>query len=484
MSPARVIGQYEVQGLLGEGGSGQVYGARDTVLGRDVAIKSLRPELLNDASFVERFRAEATNLARLNHPNITTLYTLLADGKQLYMVMELVRGRTLETLLRERQGPLSPSEAIAIISQAADGLSYAHGVGIIHRDIKPANLIITDSGQLKIMDFSIARMQGSERMTRDGSIIGTLAYMSPEQLRAEDVDARTDLYSLAIVLYEMLSGSVPFTAASDYELMRAQIHNAPKRLKHQVAGLDPRIDKALMRALSKKPNDRYASVAAFKEALGVSKTQTEAEEVTREIARLGTTVIQVPPGTTVIQPAERTKPGLSPAFRGFAVVTAVIVVLGACAMAVRAMIDFGPATFGSREALKASVPSLSKRTEIAPPPSSVAVTMPTVVPSAPLIPMSTSSSPSASQPTFSKPESIEEPRVAIAPPESSSAERPTSKPPVASAPDESNEDTAPTHHKRQEHSPPRNRDVSSARVLENRNPGNTGSSHTIPTVGY
>jgi eukaryotic-like serine/threonine-protein kinase len=330
-----MIGQYEVLELLGEGGIGQVHVARDTVLGREVAIKSLRPELLNDTSFVERFRAEATNLARLNHPNITTLYTLLAEGKQLYMVMELVHGRTLETILRERHGPFAQREAIAIISQASEGLSYAHGMGVIHRDIKPANMIITGSGLLKIMDFGIARVQGSQRLTRDGTIVGTLAYMAPEQLRAEEVDARADLYSLAIVFYEMLSGTVPFTAASDYDLMRAQIHTSPERLAHRVTGLDPQIEKALLRALSKKPEERFPTVAAFRDALGASIARSEVEQLTQNATRIGALLPLIDP--PVVR-AARTRAPASPIFRGFAIGTGVMMAAGAVILLVRASV--------------------------------------------------------------------------------------------------------------------------------------------------
>jgi len=211
------IGSYEITGLLGEGGIGQVYAAFDTVLEREVAIKSLRPELLHDNSFVERFRAEATSLARLNHPNITTLYSLLPEAGNLYMVMERVRGDTLDNLLARRNAALSVTESLAIIAQAADGLDYAHSMGVIHRDIKPANLMITEGGVLKIMDFGIARVRGSQRLTRDGSIVGTLAYVSPEQLRGREGNERSDLYGLAIVLYELLSGSVPFDPQSLFE---------------------------------------------------------------------------------------------------------------------------------------------------------------------------------------------------------------------------------------------------------------------------
>jgi serine/threonine protein kinase len=160
----KTIGQYEIGELLGEGGIGQVHSAFDTVLQREVAMKSLRPEVLSDANFVERFRAEATSLARLNHPNITTIYSLIPDGKNLYMVMERVRGHTLDDILKERNAPIAVRESLAITAQAADGLAYAHSMGVIHRDIKPSNLMIAENGVLKIMDFGIARVRGTQRL--------------------------------------------------------------------------------------------------------------------------------------------------------------------------------------------------------------------------------------------------------------------------------------------------------------------------------
>jgi serine/threonine-protein kinase len=286
MSQIRRIGQFEIQELLGEGGIGQVYAARDTVLDRMVAIKSLRAELLSDKSFVARFRGEAKNLALLSHPNITTLYTLLEEGGSLYMVMEMVRGQTLEAILEQRGAPFTTQEALAIVAQAADGLSYAHEMGIVHRDIKPANLILTNTGLLKIMDFGIARAQGTQRMTRDGSIVGTLAYMSPEQCRGQEVDGRTDQYSLGIVLYEMLTGKVPFDATTDYELMQAHINSPPEWPSRRVPGIAPHAEKALMKALSKKPHDRFPTLTVFKEALGAPASRTEALSIVHKVTRL------------------------------------------------------------------------------------------------------------------------------------------------------------------------------------------------------
>jgi serine/threonine-protein kinase len=296
----KTIGQYEIRELLGEGGIGQVHAAYDTVLQRDVAMKSLRPELLSDANFIDRFRAEATSLARLNHPNITTLYSLIPDGANLYMIMELVRGHTLDEILNQRKAPLSVPESLAIISQAADGLSYAHSMGVIHRDIKPSNLMLADNGMLKIMDFGIARVRGSERLTRSGSIVGTLAYMAPEQLRGEEGDESGDLYSLAIVLYEMLSGAPPFSANSEYDLMQAQINQKPERLISRVPGIDARVEGAILKALSKKREQRFPSTRAFSDALGATALRVDAPKMLHNETRL----IETPASPIMVAPPQ------------------------------------------------------------------------------------------------------------------------------------------------------------------------------------
>ena len=279
MSKTQRIGQFELQDILGSGGIGHVHAAIDSVLGREVAIKSLRPELLSDTAFLDRFRAEAINLARLNHPNIATLYSLMEEGGNLFMVMELVRGKSLETIVEERKGPIGIQQSTAIIAQAADGLAYAHEMGIVHRDIKPANLMVTEGGRIKVMDFGIARMKGSQRLTRDGSIVGTLAYISPEQLKGKEGDQRSDLYSLAIVFYELLTGKVPFTAETDYDLIQAHVTKAPPRLVSLVPDVPPAIEAAIMKALSKKPEARFASVAEFAHALGAPEIRLNAASI-------------------------------------------------------------------------------------------------------------------------------------------------------------------------------------------------------------
>lgn len=277
---ARRVGPYELEWLLGEGGIGQVYAARDTVLGRQVAIKTLRPELANDRQLMERFLIEAKSLGRLAHPNITTIYTLYTEGEAVFMVMELVRGQTLEALLT-RVHRFDLVDALAVVAQAAAGLGYAHQSGIIHRDIKPSNLMITDAGVLKIMDFGIARMQGAQGLTRMGDFQGTLSFASPEQIRGDPVDEHTDQYSLAVVLYKMLMGVAPFVAENDYALMTAHLQSAPPALLGLVPGLTGEAEASLMRALAKQPGDRFAFVEDFAEAVGAAEIDGDAVEILR-----------------------------------------------------------------------------------------------------------------------------------------------------------------------------------------------------------
>ena len=304
---SRMVGHYEIKDLLGEGGIGQVHAAQDTMLDREVAIKSLRPELTNDKSFVDRFRVEANNLAKLTHPNITTLYSLLPEGGNLYMVMELVRGRTLEAILKERGAPFTAHEALAIIGQAAEGLGYAHSMGVVHRDIKPANLMITNAGLLKIMDFGIARVQGAQRMTRAGTAFGTPEYMSPEQVKGQDVNGRSDLYSLAIVLYEMLTGQVPFSATTDYDLGQMHINTTPERPSRRISTIEPGIEKALMRALAKRADERFDSMAAFKAALGATASTSDAASVVQTATRfVGALPDALSPGLATVSSAVST----------------------------------------------------------------------------------------------------------------------------------------------------------------------------------
>src|SRR3954452_7687963 len=204
-----VAPRYRISGLIGTGGMGVVYRAQDTLLGRPVALKFLHPMLTPNPQAKARFLAEARAVSALDHPNICTLYEVgeTAEG-QLFLAMAYYEGETLKQRLE--RGPLPPAEALDVALQAARGLAKAHHHGIVHRDIKPANLMLTADGIVKILDFGIARLAGAAAVTRTRLPLGTPAYMSPEQMRGQEVDARTDLWSLGVVLSEMLAGRRPF----------------------------------------------------------------------------------------------------------------------------------------------------------------------------------------------------------------------------------------------------------------------------------
>jgi serine/threonine-protein kinase len=261
-----VVGNYKIIDKIGEGGMGAVFKGVDLMLEREVAIKMLRPELAQQPSVVERFRTEAVTLAKLNHPNVATLHSFFRQGDDFFMVMEFVRGETLDSLIRQ-SGAMPCERAVELFSMALEGIDHAHKMGIVHRDIKPANMMLTDTGSIKVMDFGIARVLGTDRLTRAGHLIGTAEYMSPEQVRGEETDARSDIYSLGILLYEMLTGRVPFNSTSEYELMRSQIEDAPTPPRTFAPHVPLGIEQAIMRSLAKKREARYQSASEFRASL-------------------------------------------------------------------------------------------------------------------------------------------------------------------------------------------------------------------------
>jgi serine/threonine-protein kinase len=262
----QTVGNYRLVEKLGAGGMGTVYLGVDVMLERKVAIKMLLPEIASQQDIVERFRAEAVTLARLNHPSIATLFNFFREGNQYYMVMEYVPGRTLETVIRDL-GALPVDRAVTVMSKALDGIEHAHELGVLHRDLKPSNIMLMDSGGVKVMDFGIARILGAARVTGTGRIVGTLEYIAPERVRGQEGDVRSDLYAMGIVMYKMLTGRLPFTSDSDYDLMRAHLEAPPPPMEALGAQVPPAIDAAVMRALEKDPDKRFPNAAEFRAAL-------------------------------------------------------------------------------------------------------------------------------------------------------------------------------------------------------------------------
>jgi serine/threonine-protein kinase len=301
-----VVGSYKVLEKIGEGGMGAVYKGVDLMLEREVAIKALRPELARQPDVVERFRAEAVTLAKLNHPNIATLYSFLRQGDDYFMIMEFVRGETLDSVL-QRSGSMPVDRAISLLCQALEGIDHAHKMGIIHRDIKPANMMLTQTGSIKVMDFGIARVLGTARLTRQGSVIGTVEYMSPEQVRGEETDARSDIYSLGILLYEMLAGRVPFSHPSEYALMKRQIEEPPAPPRDFQPDIPAAVEAAVLRALAKNPGDRFQTAAAMRTdllAATASRTSTEASTSSEAATRMVAQPPETPAPTRVAGPVD------------------------------------------------------------------------------------------------------------------------------------------------------------------------------------
>ena len=253
------IREYKIKNKIGEGGMGEVYLAEDENLGRQVAIKMLAPELMRNAELVERFKQEARLQASLIHPNIVALHTFFMHENMLYMVMEYAQGITLKEVIKQK-GKLDESTAKHLMLQILEGVGFAHQKGIVHRDLKPSNIMIDSNLDVKIMDFGIAKVLGDRGMTKTGTKMGTLYYMSPEQVKAEkDIDQRTDIYSLGIIYYEMLTGKVPFNTdtESDFEVMREIVDgNTATRIRN-LNTLSLNVKNIISKMTTNQKNSRY-----------------------------------------------------------------------------------------------------------------------------------------------------------------------------------------------------------------------------------
>jgi len=270
------VGDYEILELLGSGGMGHVYRARNIISDRIEAMKVLLPDLSAERDLAVRFISEIRTLAGFDHPNIALLHTAFQADNQLIMIMEYVEGYTLEQ--RAKQSALSVEDTANYISQALSALSYAHARNVVHRDIKPANLMVTTHGIVKLMDFGIAKSNVDINLTRPGTTIGSFYYMSPEQVRGSNVDARSDLYSIGIVMYELLAGRRPFESDSTYGVLNQQLNDAPQPPIEINPSLSPQLNAIILTALAKDPAERFQNADAFRNALKAFHTDAPAAE--------------------------------------------------------------------------------------------------------------------------------------------------------------------------------------------------------------
>lgn len=261
-----LAGRYRLNRPIASGGMAQVFEATDEVLARRVAVKILHSHLSTDEAFVRRFRAEAVSAARLTHPSIVSVYDTVEDNGINAIVMELVSGTTLRADI-DAHGPLQLSAVLAIGSQVADALGAAHANGLVHRDVKPANILLSSDGRVLVADFGIAKAAQSSDNTDNGAMVGTAKYLAPEQVNGRDVDGRTDVYALGIVLYEALTGVPPFVGDSDTATALMRLHNDPVRPRQLRPDIPVSVEAVIGKALARRPDDRFANAAAMRSAL-------------------------------------------------------------------------------------------------------------------------------------------------------------------------------------------------------------------------
>src|SRR5436305_7898303 len=237
--------RYEIEREVAQGGMAEVYLARDQLLNRPVALKALFPEFAREPSFVERFRREAQAAANLNHPNIVSIYDWGQESGTYFIVMEYVEGRSLRELIHS-EGPLEPGQAADIAAEIASALAFAHRSGVVHRDVKPGNVLLTESGTVKVTDFGIARAGTSDGLTQTGSVMGTATYFSPEQAQGLAVDGRSDVYSVGVVLYEMLVGAAPFVGETPVAVAYQHVREMPATPRSRVASIPADLEQIVL----------------------------------------------------------------------------------------------------------------------------------------------------------------------------------------------------------------------------------------------
>jgi serine/threonine-protein kinase len=273
MTQERLDPRYRLDSRIATGGMGVVWRATDTVLDREVAVKVLKPEYADDPTFRSRFEAEARHAAALHHHNVASVFDFGelppedgSDSPRPYLVMELVPGKPLSELLRDGE-PMPAETAADLGAQAADALAAAHALGIVHRDVKPANLLVTPRGQVKITDFGIARAAAGAALTQTGQVIGTPAYISPEQAEGTPATQASDIYSLGVVLYECLTGQPPFAHRNEAVVLQLHLTQAPADVRSLRAETPPELASTIAKALAKTPEERWQTAAAMRDGL-------------------------------------------------------------------------------------------------------------------------------------------------------------------------------------------------------------------------
>lgn len=353
-----IADRYDLGGIIGHGGMSEVYSAEDTLLGREVAIKMLRRDMAADESFRERFRREAQNYGRLNHPCIVSVYDTgdhYMDGIEVpYIVMERVYGRNLRDVVRE-DGPLAPADAATMLVSVCHALEASHEAGIIHRDVKPANIMITNTGAVKVMDFGIARAldDATSAMTQTQAVIGTAQYLSPEQARGKSADERSDVYSLGCVLYEAVTGHPPFTGESPFSVAFQHVQEDPTPPSEYIADLSPtaalNIDAVVLTAMAKHPADRYQTAA----------------EMAADLERLARNAVTQAARTYVVTEEEADTPAPRPApkKRSNSVLIALSIMLSVGIIGVGGAMAYQYFDWGTSQESTVMVPDLTGRSQ-------------------------------------------------------------------------------------------------------------------------
>jgi len=413
------IGNHRIISKIGQGGMGTVYEGEDTTLGRKVAVKIVNPGVMErGGKELERFQSEARVQASLNHPNIVTLYQFEPFRDSYCMVMEYVRGRTLADIIRS-YGPLPPHIAVNISRQVLEGLSAAHRLGIVHRDLKPSNVMVTPDGIAKVMDFGIAKVQGGKGLTESGVLVGTVFYMSPEQVRGEPADARSDIYSFGIILFELLTGRVPFKEDSDFSIMVHHVQTPPPPPTQLLPDIPSALEDIVMRSLSKDPAMRFQGAEEVISALDAFAEQEAASGRSQLYSRryLADWLVTPANPNPTPPPPERPMPHVAPAPAGkrpLALIALLLAVVAAAAGGAYYLLD------GTRS-------DSSQQNIVQTPPADQSPAAPELATAAPPLPAAAASAPPQPAPRPSAPANAPARAAAPAP---SAAAQPDPAPPA------------------------------------------------------